>query len=82
MAPVTVKLHGTLSRSLRTRKDRILVELHGPSSAQGLLEELGLPVEVVSLLYLNGEQVDLEAPVGPGDLLEAFPLLCGGSAES
>jgi hypothetical protein len=80
MPPVIVTLHGTLQRSLPSGERTASVDLQTPSTAGKLLEGLDLPVDIVSMLYLNGEKVNMDALVGPGDLLEVFPFLCGGSA--
>jgi len=78
MPSVTITLHGTLQHSLPSGEKTALVSLQTPTTAGELLQGLGLPVEIVSMLYLNGEKVSMDAPVKSGDLLEVFPLLCGG----
>ena len=78
MPSVTVTLHGTLQHSLPSGEKVALASVQAPTTVSELLQGLGLPVEIVSMLYLNGEKVSMDASVKPGDLLEVFPLLCGG----
>jgi sulfur carrier protein ThiS len=78
MPAVAITLHGTMQRSLPSGEKTVTVEIQAPSTPRELLEGLGLPIETVSLLYLNDERVQMDAEVKPGDVLEVFPLLCGG----
>ncbi len=78
MPSVTVTLHGTLQHSLPSGENTAAIDLQAPVTAAELLKGLGLPVDVVSMLYLNGVKVLMDAQVKPGDLVEVFPLLCGG----
>ncbi len=77
MKSVAVTLHGELNlyRSDKSRFFRI--ELEEQSTAGQLLEALGLPLGVLSMLMINDKRADTDSPISDGDLLEAFPL-CGG----
>ncbi len=78
MPSVTITLHGTLQHSLPSGEKEALVSVQAPTTVSELLKGLGLPLDVVSMLYLNGKKVSMDASVKPGDLVEVFPLLCGG----
>jgi len=75
---VTVKLYGTLNRYPPGRESTLQLELQEPASAGQLLERLGIPVGMLSALSLNGRRASPEELLSEGDLLEAFPPLCGG----
>ncbi len=79
MALVTVTLYGILNHFLPDRQKTRQVEFQGPSTAGDLLDGLGLPVGMLSLLLVNGKQVTPEALLIDGDLVEAFPVCGGGS---
>jgi hypothetical protein len=78
LVSVTVKLHGTLNRFLAGGEGSLRIDLAAPSTAGGLLEELGVPFDVLDVLCLNGQLSAPETPLSEGDLLEAFPFLGGG----
>ncbi len=78
MQPVTITLHGSLSSLTPSGERTVRLELREPSGAMALLLGLGLPDGTVSMLYVNGRRVTADHPVYPGDLVEAFPMLCGG----
>ncbi len=81
MASVTVTLHGTLNIFVAGRDRTMQVELQEPSTAGELLRRLDLPVEILSLLLLNGKRADLDVPITAGDTIEAFPACGGGRSE-
>ena len=67
MAPlvsVTVKLHGTLNRYLPDGESSLQLDLAAPSTAGSLLEELGVPFDVLDVLFLNG-RAPLPGPASP-----------------
>ncbi len=80
MVSVTVTLHGTLNLYLPDKERIHRVELPAPSTAGQLLESLGLPLGMLSMLLINDKRADSDSPLADGDLLETFPL-CGGGAE-
>jgi molybdopterin converting factor small subunit len=82
LVSVTVKLHGTLNRYLPSRESSLRLDLAGPSIAGGLLEELGVPFDVLDVLFVNGRVSAPETPLSEGDVVEAFPFLGGGQASS
>jgi hypothetical protein len=75
---VTVKLYGTLALYAPGRVGELAVVLPGPATAGQVLQQAGLPIALLELVALNGDNVQLDAPVADGDLLEAFPLVGGG----
>ncbi|MHB0868838.1 MAG: MoaD/ThiS family protein [Chloroflexota bacterium] len=80
VASVTVTLHGTLNLYLPDKRRMVRVELESPSTAGQLLESLGLPLGLLSMLLVNDRTAEPESSLSDGDLLEAFPF-CGGGAE-
>jgi len=78
MPTARVTLHGTLSRFLPGGQRTTEVELGRPCTAGRLLEELGLPVEALDMLVVNGNRATADTLVREGDLLEAFPFIGGG----
>ncbi len=79
MASVTVTVHGTLNLYLPNKQRIVRVELESPSTAGQLLESLGLPLGLLSMLLVNDGRAEPESPLSDGDLLEAFPFCAGGS---
>lgn len=45
----------------------------GPASAASVAEELGLPLDEVGLVMVNGRCSSLESAVSPGDRVAYFP---------
>ncbi len=78
MISATVKLYGILTRYPQGGRATVQVDLPEPATAGELLERLGVPLSLLANLVLNGRQVDPEAPVAEGDVLEAFPYCAGG----
>lgn len=79
MASVTVTLHGSLNLYLPDKERTTRVDLPRPTTAGQLLEGLGLPTGILSMLLLNDQRADPDALLAEGDLLEAFPYCGGGS---
>lgn len=75
---VTITLHGALNLYAPGGERSVRVELHGPTTAGQLLELMGIPLEILSMLLINDRRVDPEALVSDGDLVEAFPFCAGG----
>jgi hypothetical protein len=75
---ITVTLHGALNLYAPDRGRILRVELDRPSTAGELLESLGLPLGMLSMLLLNDKRADTDSQLADGDLLEAFPYCAGG----
>lgn len=71
-------MYGTLALYAPGRVGEMVLALDGPATAGELLRRAGLPPSLLELVALNGDNVQLDAPVADGDLLEAFPLVGGG----
>jgi hypothetical protein len=82
LVSVTVKLYGTLSRFLLRGEGSLRMDLPAPATAGALLGELGVPIDVLDVLFLNGQVSSPETLLSEGDLLEAFPFLGGGEART
>ncbi len=78
MASVTVTLHGALNLYMPDKGRILRVQLAGPSTAGQLLESLGMPLGMLSMLLVNDKRADTDSPLTDGDLLEAFPYCAGG----
>jgi molybdopterin converting factor small subunit len=70
---VQVKISADL-RKIRIRS----VELVDGSDAMGLIRLLGIPVEEVGVLSVNGRQVTFDQPLHPGDVIHIVPPMGGG----
>jgi sulfur carrier protein ThiS len=70
---VQVKLFVTL------RKDRIQnVELPDGSDAKDLIHQLGIPLEEVGILGVNGRQATLDQKLEEGNVIYIMPFVGGG----
>ncbi len=79
MASVTVTLHGALNLYSPEGKRTVQLQLNGPSTTGQLLEALGLPLGILSILLINDRRAETDSPLSDGDLVEAFPYCAGGS---
>ena len=78
MASITVTLHGALNLYLPDKGKLVRVETMEPATVVQLLESLGIPVGMLSMLLINNKRADSDSPLADGDLLEAFPYCAGG----
>jgi sulfur carrier protein ThiS len=70
---VQVKLFVTL------RKNRIQnVELPEGSDAKDLIHQLGIPIEEVGILGVNGRQATLDQKLEEGNVIYIMPFVGGG----
>jgi sulfur carrier protein ThiS len=58
--------------------DGLTVELASPESVQALAERLGLPLDEIKIVVLNGRRVPWSALAADGDRVGFFPALGGG----
>jgi uncharacterized protein with PIN domain len=79
MARATIRCYEELNDYLAAdrRKQDIAVEFAPPCPVRHLIESIGVPHTEIELLLLNGESVDLEATVGDGDRISAYPMFEG-----
>ena len=73
---VTIKCFATLSRFQPPDAEAHPI---GPGeTARSLAERLGIPLEDLKLLFVNGSRVELDAPLAHGDRVGFFPAVGGG----
>lgn len=78
---IAVKLHGILRdyRPTGVKVDLFEISLSEPAVARQAAEYFGIPPQKVHAAFLNGEPVELNAPLAEGDHLRLFPPVVGGS---
>lgn len=74
---VNVKLMSMFARYLKNHPDG-KVDVEEGTSVRGLAEILGLPLELVRIITVNGKQEDLGKVLSDGDLVYIFPPAIGG----
>jgi sulfur carrier protein/molybdopterin synthase sulfur carrier subunit len=74
---VNVKLPSIFGPYARTDADGMTVVQDG-ATIRDLAVSLGMPVDMVRIITINGKQVDLEAQLSDGDLVYLFPPALGG----
>ena len=79
---VNVKLHGILRdyRPAGMKGDVMALDFGGGATVLGAIERIGIPRKVIHAVFLNDEQVGLDAALKDGDFLRLFPPVAGGSA--
>jgi molybdopterin synthase sulfur carrier subunit len=73
MVQIQVKISADL-RNIRIRT----VELAGGTDAMGLIQQLGIPVEEVGVLSVNGQQATFDQALHAGDVVHIVPPIGGG----
>ncbi|MBI2940547.1 MAG: MoaD/ThiS family protein [Chloroflexi bacterium] len=76
---VTVKAHGDLPRFLRQRGGKAELDLDGPMKVREALGRLGIPLDEVWRVSLNGQLVSEEQPLQDGDEVRVFSAVTGGA---
>ncbi len=78
--PVTISLSTTLRASVPgyVPATGLFMDLEGPLSAGALAEKIGLPLEAIKIIMINGRHASLESPVHDGDRVGYFPAVGGG----
>ncbi len=74
---VNVKLMSLFAKYLKDYPDG-KVSLDSGASVRTLVESLGLPIERVKLIAVNGKQEMLDKTLSDGDLVYIFPPAIGG----
>lgn len=76
MADVTLRFYEELNDYLPPplRKHDINLSFTAPCPVRHLIETQGVPHTEVEIILLNGESVDLEAPVHDGDRISIYPM--------
>lgn len=72
---ITVKLFATL----RDNREKIMtMDVAEGMTTQGVIEAVGIPVEEVAIIMINGRGVKLETILHEEDVLALFPPVGGG----
>ncbi len=74
---VNVKLMSLFAKYLKDYPDG-KISLDSGASVRTLVESLGLPIERVKLIAVNGKQEMLDKSLSDGDLVYIFPPAIGG----
>lgn len=77
---ITVKLHGILHEYLPPESSDKVFELtlEEGSTLSNLVEQLGIPEEVLFLAFLDKQQVTLDTVLQDNGILWLFPPIAGG----
>ena len=73
---ITVKCFASLSRF--TPKDADAYPIASGDTAQSVVARLGIPLEDLTLVFVNGVHAALATPLADGDRLGLFPAVGGG----
>lgn len=79
-----MSIHVNLSTTLRAcvpgycPTDGLLLELSKPLSAAELAQKIGLPLNEIKIVMLNGRRSELDSLVRDGDRIGYFPAVGGG----
>ncbi len=78
---VEVQLHATLTTFLPpgSRDGIARVELGEGATVGDLIRHLAIPAELSRIVLVNGHDVEDEAALHAGDVVDVFPPLAGGS---
>lgn len=72
---ITVKLFATL----RENREKIMtLEVDPGTTPRRISEQLGIPVEDVAIIMINGRGAAVDAPLQSDDVLALFPPVGGG----
>jgi sulfur carrier protein/molybdopterin synthase sulfur carrier subunit len=74
---VNVKLMSMFAKYLKDHPDG-KVDVEEGATVRSLARMLGLPVNLVRIITVNGRQEDLDKVLSDGDLLYIFPPAIGG----
>jgi len=75
---ITVHPHGELTTYFGRSYGGVHVPIEPGITIAGFLERLGVPAKEVWLVAKNGEQVQRDVTLEPGDSLELFAPVAGG----
>ena len=75
---ITVHSHGELTTYFGRSYGGVPVPIEPGITIAGFLERLGVPPKEVWLVAKNGEQVQRDVTLEPGDSLELFAPVAGG----
>lgn len=80
MVKVDVRLYATLRRygPETTLGEDLTLELPEGTTVEGLLQKLGVPSDVVKIVFVNGISRDPDHVLAEGDRIGIFPPVAGG----
>ena len=73
---ITIKLFASLSKYTPASADKYPVE--PGTTVRVLVEQIGVPVDEVKLIFINGVKGDLASSLKSGDRVGIFPPVGGG----
>lgn len=73
---ITVKCFASLSRF--TPPDADAYPIAAGDTAGSVVARLGIPLDDLKLVFVNGAHAELSAPLADGDRLGLFPAVGGG----
>jgi molybdopterin converting factor small subunit len=78
---VEVRLFAMLARFLPpgSRDGAGVVDLEPGATVHRLIERLAIPPEMSRIVLVNGRDVEDDERLEPGDVVDVFPPLAGGS---
>ena len=78
--PIHIKLSTTLRQSVPGYDPvaGITLPLEEPAPATEVAQRLGLPLQDIKLVMINGRQASLDATIAPNDQIAFFPPVGGG----
>ena len=74
---VNVKLMGLFAKYIKDHPDGT-IKLNGPATVRTVAEFLGLPINRVRIITVNGKQEKLDKSLSDGDTVYIFPPAIGG----
>ena len=77
---IDVQLHATLATFLPpgSREGVAVLELPEGSTVADIVHRLGIPPALSRVVLINGHDVEDDATLRPGDVVDVFPPLAGG----
>ena len=78
---VEVRLFATLAGFLPpgSHDGAGIVDLEADATVRRLIERLAIPPQMSRIVLVNGRDVDDDERLAPGDVVDVFPPLAGGS---
>lgn len=73
---IAIKCFATLSRF--TPPDADAYPIAPGDTVQGVVSRLGIPLEELKLVFVNGNHAELSKPLADGDRVGLFPAVGGG----
>lgn len=77
---IEVRLFATFTQYLpdHAQGQKAMLEFPDGTSVREVLQDLGVPLETVKLVFINGVHAKLDDIVQDGDRVGAFPPVAGG----